>query len=438
MGVFKIVYPEEFQARNDGTGDDSGPIIAAWKAVSEATGNVGKLMLGPGRGYRIKSPIPIEASFNSPAWIDGAGSARSRIIVANDFVGDVGMHITGQPSNGQTEVMDLNIGNFAIVSENPSSQGGIRKHGMQFGSAGKQIGGLKKSIVHDLVVDGFESGIVVGNTTEIQFDRLGIWMPKIDGAIGLAVAPYDKAGSTSDITFNELKVVPSDIFGVQRQRNIKLLAPYETKGCAGIYLIHPTLYPPIGPESKHIEMIADKSNLSEIYLIGGGQSEGIGAYDASIHATTANGGQIYNTHVKDHYFQGIAGRAIYWLPDRYGGIHGWQVKGCTIRGNNKLILEMGRVLNCQFSENIIEGVPQQTGYSALVSVHDSHGITMADNSVDAMGSPGVDCFASVTGGSSSFTGIGNNAVVRNDRAVTRFARDNTGNPSNIYAYNRPA
>ena len=174
------VYPEWWGAKGDGTTDD---VAAFQKAANSAA------LSGPNpknatiylqsKYYLLGSTWTIQQSANVPINVIGSGSliGDTRLLGTASFTGSL-VAVEGSTDNTQS-ITDFTIKDFGIYSQNVA-----RGVGLHFNPTGNnKIQGLQSSLVENIYIAGFATGLRVRNCRLINFRRLGVWQEQIDGSL---------------------------------------------------------------------------------------------------------------------------------------------------------------------------------------------------------------------------------------------------------------
>ena len=226
------VYPEWWGAKGDGTTDD---VAAFQKAANSAA------LSGPNpknatiylqsKYYLLGSTWTIQQSANVPINVIGSGSliGDTRLLGTASFTGNL-VAVEGSTDNTQS-IADFTIKDFGIYSQNVA-----RGIGLHFNPTGNnKIQGFQNSIVENIYIDGFATGLRVRNCRLINFRRLGVWQERIDGSL-FANANYclfvtDGDAGTSifcgDLTFEECNFVTNKQFWSE---SVRLQAASNSSG----------------------------------------------------------------------------------------------------------------------------------------------------------------------------------------------------------------
>jgi hypothetical protein len=174
------VYPEWWGAIGNKTNDDQPAFQKAVTCVQSHAPSSGNGVIHlQSKQYLLGSTWYIYESANAPIDVIGTGTliGDTRLYGTASFTGTL-VSIEGANDPVQSTV-DYNIKGFAIISQNVA-----RGIGLAFNSLGSNyLQGLQESLVENIYVDGFSTGILVRRTRLVNFRRISVWNERIDGTL---------------------------------------------------------------------------------------------------------------------------------------------------------------------------------------------------------------------------------------------------------------
>lgn len=431
----KLNRPEWWGAANNGSTNDLAALNSAWTSVAASGTSAGDrptIQLASGSGYNVTGQWTVSPSFSIPLAIIGAGTSKSRIIADATFSGTSVVQVNGQTADGTTEVMDLKFSGWAIYSNIAKSAGGTNARGITFGSINTQIQGVKKSIVEDFESVGFAVPLYIANTRVIKWERCGFELPKIDGAVGIQIDVLDSSNNTADLEFETVQVVPY-VNGIAEtiagQKDVFIRTAAGGTGVNGIYFDKCTFYPTRGTNAVNVDVLGDTINATDIFFRacqfeGGTTINGCAASPiAGLQLRQVSGGEVYDVHVTDCYFQGITGHGIYLNAAAADKIYDVTVSGNFMRGLGDDFLSYLKVRNVSTIGNTLSTSPT----NEFIKVDTSVNCSFVGNVAEPRGATGASTYFIVVAGTSDYITASSNAA---GAASSTFAHDTSGGTHN--------
>lgn len=364
------VYPEWWGAVADNVTDCATALNAASACIANAVGITGQsrptieLMSG---NYLIGSTWTILPSANAGVDVKGQGVIFSgtRIVAASTFNGSqaISMPI---PSDSTQKILDFKLRDFGIVPQTVGAGPGM---GIQLGSSGIMMNGLRESLIENIYLENFNTGIHCLNARLIKFNRVGVWNNSTTTASTNLMIRSD-GKFCGDMSFENCQFVNQQPLTGSHAVRITSNGAFSSNGerayqVAGIRFTECIFYPSdqtvyadcLG--GSHIEDIFftncqfdGNSNtmiycvssgsgsilrdiqISHNYLFGGNMSTSA----AQIQMLTVNSGIIQNIRIESNTLGGGIGRAVNLTTGSAGSIYGVQI-------NNNYVVDFSNANN---------------------------------------------------------------------------------------------
>lgn len=364
------VYPEWWGAIADNATDCAAALNAASTCVANSAGFAGQtrptieLMSGY---YLIGATWTIPSSANIGIDVKGQGIifAGTRIVAGATFSGTqaVSMPIS---SDSTQKILDFKLRDFGIV---PQTVGAGPSIGLQLGSSGIMMNGLRESLVENLYLANFSTSVLCLNTRLIKFSRVGIWNSSITTASTNLMIQSD-GKFCGDMSFENCQFVNQQTITGARAVRVTSSGTFSSAGerayqVAGIRFTECIFYPAdqtvyidcLG--GSHIEDIFftncqfDGNSNTMIYCVSSGSGSilrdiqishnymfggNMSTSAAQIQMLTSTTGLIQNIRVESNTLGNGIGRAVNLTTGAAGSIVGVQI-------NNNYIVDFSNATN---------------------------------------------------------------------------------------------
>lgn len=262
------VYPEWWGAVADNTTDCAAAFNAMSACVEKSNGLMGQmrptieLMSGY---YLIKATWNIPSSANIGIHVKGQGIifAGTRIVAAADFTGTQAVAM-GVSSDSTQKILDFKLSDFGVV---PQTAGSGPSTGIQLGSSGIMMNGLRESLVENLYLSNFTTSMLCLNTRLIKLDRVGIWNNSMTTASTCLMIQSD-GKFAGDLSLENCQLVNNQAITGSRGIRITSNGTFSSSGerafqVAGIRITECILYP--ADQTIYIDCLGG-SHVEDIFI----------------------------------------------------------------------------------------------------------------------------------------------------------------------------
>lgn len=431
----RTAYPEWWGAQINNTGFDCQPAIqAAVNAVQTSSlnsdGDRPTVYLGAGQ-YTVGSTITLSPTANCQLQVIGEGTVfgGSRLATSSTFGSVPVVYVQGN-SDATQQIADWVLRGFGIVLG-----GGTPTIGLKVGTTSDTVTrliGQQMSLVEDVFVAGFTTGIQICHTRLVQWNRVSVWNNTIT-ANNQCILITEAGWFTGDMTFNDCQVV-GNAAGANRQG---VYISSSTTGSSGVnsHLAGLRFNGFIAYNCDQYFTITcnNGSMISDIWLNPGCQ------FDApTIHGIFIQSDGM-GSFIRDIHIDGVflnastaSGDAINVIASNSGNILDvfitknwiWQAAQRAIIASG---LTSGSIIGLHINDNAIADCNNTSGPAILVTGNIS-GIGVNQNQLSRIASAAVSWLVQIGLGTDYFVVTGNNgngypttAVVSNLSAGTHTA-----------------